>query len=187
VIFRSDESGITDNFQKYLDGASNRAWGRGVGKAFNGGVGEGVKGSSGVSQAIKSTPNSIGYVEWSFAQQDNLAAAQLVTSAGPPPVPLTTQTAAKSIAGVTIKGEGNDLVLDTSTFYMPKETGSYPVMLPTYEIVCSKYPDSEVAPAVKAFLTAALGKGQDGIDSAGYVTVPDAFKAKLTSAAKAIS
>ena len=44
VVFRSDESGTTDNFQKYLDTASNGAWGRGAGKRFNGGVGEGAKG-----------------------------------------------------------------------------------------------------------------------------------------------
>ena len=30
VIFRSDKSGTTANFQKYLDGASNGAWGKGA-------------------------------------------------------------------------------------------------------------------------------------------------------------
>ncbi len=53
---------------------------------------------------------------------------------------------------VKVKGEGNDLVLDTSSFYMPTEPGSYPIMLATYEIVCSKYPEADVATAVKAFL-----------------------------------
>ena len=37
MIFRSDESGTTDNFQKYLDAASDGAWGKGAGKTFNGG------------------------------------------------------------------------------------------------------------------------------------------------------
>jgi phosphate transport system substrate-binding protein len=32
VVFRSDESGTTDNFQKYLDAASNGAWDKGAGK-----------------------------------------------------------------------------------------------------------------------------------------------------------
>ena len=39
VVFRSDQSGTTDNFQQYLDGASDGAWGKGHGKSFNGGVG----------------------------------------------------------------------------------------------------------------------------------------------------
>lgn len=38
VIFRSDKSGTSDNFQKYLDGASNGAWGKGASETFNGGV-----------------------------------------------------------------------------------------------------------------------------------------------------
>src|SRR6185437_10918566 len=63
VVFRSDESGTTDNFQKYLDAASDGAWGKGSGKTFNGGVGEGAKGNEGTSAAIKSTAGSITYNE----------------------------------------------------------------------------------------------------------------------------
>lgn len=36
VVFRGDQSGTTDNFQRYLDAASNGAWGKGAGQAFNG-------------------------------------------------------------------------------------------------------------------------------------------------------
>ena len=53
---------------------------------------------------------------------------------------LTVDSAGKSIAGVEIKGQGNDLVLDTSSIYNPKDAGAYPIVLATYEIVCSKYP-----------------------------------------------
>ena len=86
VIFRSDESGTTDNFQKYLDAASDGAWGKGAGKTFNGGVGEGAKGNEGTSAAIKTTPGSITYNEWSFAKSQGLAVAEIITSAGPDPV-----------------------------------------------------------------------------------------------------
>jgi phosphate transport system substrate-binding protein len=187
VVFRSDESGTTDNFQKYLDAASDGAWGKGAGKSFAGGVGEGAKGNEGTSAAIKNTPGSITYNEWSFAKSQGLSVAKIVTSAGPDPVELTTETAGKAIDGVKIKGEGNDLVLDTSSFYKPTVAGSYPIMLGTYEIVCSKYSDPEVAKAVKAFLTSALGNGQKGLEDNGYIPVPDAFKARLTTAVNAIS
>jgi len=187
VIFRSDESGTTDNFQKYLTAASNGAWEKGAGKTFNGGTGEGAKGNEGTSAAIKSTPGSITYNEWSFAKNQGLSIAQIITSAGPDPVTLSVDSVGKSIAGVKIKGEGNDLVLDTSTFYKPTETGAYPIVLGTYSVVCSKYPDAEVAPAVKAFLSVALGKGQEGLTDNGYIPVPDSFKSKLTAAINAIS
>jgi phosphate transport system substrate-binding protein len=187
VIFRSDESGTTDNFQKYLDAASNGAWGKGAGKSFAGGVGEGAKGNEGTSAAIKSTPGSITYNEWSFAKSQGLSIAKIVTSAGPEPVELSTETAGKAIDSVKFKGEGNDLVLDTASFYMPTEAGSYPIMLATYEIVCSKYPDAEVATAVKAFLHSALGNGQTGLEENGYIPIPDTFKTRLTQAVDAIN
>ena len=187
VIFRSDESGTTDNFQKYLDAASDGAWGKGAGKSFAGGVGEGAKGNEGTSAAIKSTPGSITYNEWSFAKSQDLSIARIVTSAGPEPVELSTETAGKAIDGVKFKGEGNDLVLDTTSFYMPTEAGSYPIMLAAYEIVCSKYPDAEVATAVKAFLHSALGNGQTGLEDNGYIPVPEAFKTRLTEAVDAIN
>ncbi|MFG1796827.1 phosphate ABC transporter substrate-binding protein PstS [Nocardia sp. NPDC049149] len=187
VIFRSDESGTTDNFQLYLDAASDGAWGKGAGKAFQGGIGEGAKGNEGTSAAIKSTKNSITYNEWSFAKAQSLSIAQIVTSASKDPVKLTSESAGKAIDGAKIKGEGNDLVLDTSSFYKPTVAGAYPIILPTYEIVCSKYKDADTAKAVKAFLTSATTNGQKGLDEAGYVPIPDKFKTRLTTAINAIS
>ncbi|WP_280347788.1 phosphate ABC transporter substrate-binding protein PstS [Nocardia neocaledoniensis] len=187
VIFRSDESGTTDNFQLYLDAASDGAWGKGGGKTFNGGVGEGAKGNEGTSAAIKNTKNSITYNEWSFAKAQNLSYAQIVTSADKTPVKLTNESAGKAIDGAKIKGEGNDLVLDVSSFYKPTVAGSYPIIMPTYEIVCSKYADPETGKAVKAFLTSAITNGQNGLDQAGYVPIPEQFKTKLTTAINAIS
>ena len=187
VIYRSDESGTTDNFQKYLDAASDGSWGKGAGKSFAGGVGEGAKGNEGTSAAIKSTPGSITYNEWSFAKSQGLSIAKVITSAGPEPVELSTETAGKAIDGVKFKGEGNDLVLDTASFYKPTEAGSYPIMLAAYEIVCSKYPDAEVATAVKAFMHSALGNGQSGLEDNGYIPVPETFKERLTAAVDAIN
>lgn len=86
-----------------------------------------------------------------------------------------------------IKGEGNDLVLDTTSFYTPSEPGAYPIVLAAYEIVCSEYPDPEVGTAVKAFLQSTIGAGQDGLDENGYIPLPEAFQAKLSEAVNAIS
>lgn len=187
VLFRSDESGTTDNFQKYLDAASQGAWGKGAGKSFAGGVGEGAQGNEGTSAAIKNTPGSITYNEWSYAKNQGLQTADIITSGGPDPVALTTESAAKSIDSVKVKGEGNDLVLDTTSFYTPTDPGTYPIMLATYEIVCSKYPQSDVPPALKKFLTVAINEGQKGLEDNGYIPIPDRFKERLSTAINAIS
>jgi phosphate transport system substrate-binding protein len=187
VVFRSDESGTSDNFQQYLDSASDGAWGKGTGKSFKGGVGEGAKGNDGTSAAIKSTPGSITYNEWSFAQAQKLNMAKIVTSAGPDPVTISADSVGKTIAGAKVKGQGNDLMLDTVSFYKPTQPGSYPIVLATYEVVCSKYPDSQVGTAVKAFLQATIGPGQNGLADNGYIPIPDAFKSRLSTAVNAIS
>ncbi len=187
VLFRSDESGTTDNFQKYLDAASDGAWGKGAGKSFVGGVGEGAQGNEGTSAAIKNTPGSITYNEWSYATSQDLSVVKVITSAGPDPVELSVDSVGKSIEGVKVKGEGNDLVLDTATFYQPTEAGAYPIVLATYQLVCSKYPEADVAPALKKFLTVSINEGQKGLEDNGYVPIPDRFKERLTTAINAIS
>jgi phosphate ABC transporter phosphate-binding protein len=187
VVFRSDESGTTDRFQQYLDAASNGTWGKGAGKTFDGGVGEGAKGNDGTSAAIRATEGSITYNEWSFAQAQHLNMAAIVTSAGSAPVAISTDSVGKTISGARIRGQGNDLVLDTTSFYKPTQPGSYPNVSVTYEIVCSRYPDAQVGTAVKAFLQSTIGAGQNGLADNGYIPIPDAFKSRLSTAVNAIA
>jgi phosphate transport system substrate-binding protein len=186
VIFRSDESGTTDNFQKYLTAASKGAWTKGAGKAFAGGVGEGAKGNEGTSGALKTTKGAITYNEWSFAKKQSLAMAKIVNSAGGDAVELNAQSAAKAVEGATVKGQGNDLVLDLNSIYDTKTQGAYPLVLATYEIVCSKYSDADTAKAVKAFLMVAATDGQSGLEDAGYIPLPKSFQDKLVTAINAI-
>jgi phosphate transport system substrate-binding protein len=102
-------------------------------------------------------------------------------------VAITSDSVGKTIDGATFQGQGNDLVLNTASFYKPTQPGSYPIVLATYEIVCSKYPDSATATAVKAFMQAAIGPGQDGLDQYGSIPLPKPFQSKLASAVSAIS
>jgi phosphate transport system substrate-binding protein len=187
VIFRSDESGTSENFQRYLDTASNNAWGKGAGRKFNGGVGEGAMGNDGTAAAVKRTEGAITYNEWSFSQVEGLGMAKIVTSAGPEPVVLSADSVGKTVGSAFILKQGNDLVLDTISFYRPNEVGAYPIVLATYEIVCSKYPDPQVGIAVKAFLQSTIGAGQNGLADNGYIPVPDSFKPRLSAAVDAIA
>jgi phosphate transport system substrate-binding protein len=113
--------------------------------------------------------------------------AKIITSAGPDPVTISADSVAKTIAKAGIINKGNDLVLDTISFYRPSESGAYPIVLATYEIVCSKYSDAQVGTAVKAFLQSTIGAGQDGLADHGYIPIPDAFKTRLSTAVNAIA
>ncbi|APE18285.1 phosphate ABC transporter substrate-binding protein PstS [Mycolicibacterium pallens] len=183
-IYRSDSSGTTDNFQKYLAAAAPQTWSKGAGKEFQGGAGEGAQKSAGVVQAVQATPGAIGYVEKGFADQAKLTAAQIDTGSGP--VALSDDSAKAAIDSAKFAAEGNDLKLDLNSLYATKAAGAYPLMLATYEIVCSKGYDADTAAAVKSFLTVAANDGQSGLAAAGYVPLPDAFKQRLLTAVNAI-
>ena len=187
VVHRTDQSGTTDNFQQYLQAASGGAWTKGAGKTFVGGVGQGAAGNEGTSSVVKNTEGAITYNELSFAQQQRLFAAQIKTPASPDPVRIGNDTVGKTIAQAKITGQGNDLVLDISSFYNPTQPGIYPIVLATYEIVCSKYPDPEVGKAVRAFLQSTIGPGQAGLADSGYIPLPTAFDSRVSAAVNAIS
>ena len=183
-IYRSDSSGTTDNFQKYLGMAAPQSWTKGAGKEFQGGAGEGAQKSAGVVQAVQSTPGAIGYVEKGFADQAKLTVIQIDNGSGA--VELTDESAKKAIEGAKIAGTGNDLVLDLGSLYGTKEPGAYPLVLATYNIVCSKGYDADTAAAVRSLLTVAANQGQANLAAAGYVPLPDQFKQRLVTAVAAI-
>ena len=187
VNFRSDESGTTENFQKYLVAASNNAYGKPAAQTFNGGVGAGARGSQGVADATKNTPNSITYVEASFAQRGGLGVARIINSGGGQPVELSTQSVGAALDNVQVTGQGNDLKLDLNSLYQTRAPGAYPIALATYTIVCSNYADDQTATAVRAFLQTALSpNAQQALPDAGYVPLPDQFKQRVTTAVNAI-
>ncbi|WP_077087661.1 phosphate ABC transporter substrate-binding protein PstS [Mycobacterium rhizamassiliense] len=183
-IYRVDSSGTTDNLQEYLTVAAPESWTKGVGGEFRGGVGEGAPRSSGVVQAVRTAHGGIGYVEKGFADQAGLPYAQLDSGNGV--VPLTNDTAAKAVASASFVVSGNDLVLDMNSMHAAQRAGTYPLMLATYEIVCSKGYDAQTALAVRSFLTMAATNGQAGLPSVGYVPLPDKVKERLIAAINAM-
>jgi phosphate transport system substrate-binding protein len=183
-IYRADPSGTTDNVQKYLTAAAPQSWTGGVGTEFQGGVGEGAARSAGVVEAVRATPGAIGYVEKAFADQAGVPYAEIDTGNGV--VPLTNDTAGNAIKAATFVATGNDLVVDLNPMYTTKEPGTYPLILATYEIVCSKGYDANTSSAVKSFLTVAANNGQAGLRSAGYVPLPDKVKERLVIAINAM-
>jgi phosphate transport system substrate-binding protein len=185
VFFRSDESGTTDNFTKYLKAASNGAWTDPNAKAWpKSGAGEGREKSAGVAEGVKTTPGGISYVEWSYAKDNKLGIAQIDNGSGA--VELNAGSVGKAVAAATPAGQGNDLQLKLD--YATKEAGAYPIILVTYEIVCSKGLDANLTKGVKAFLTHfASVDVQKSLVDIGYAPLPAAVQANVAKAIAAIA
>jgi phosphate transport system substrate-binding protein len=183
TVHRSDESGTTDNFTKYLSKTAEADWTFSNAKAWKAPGGTGAKGSDGVSAKVKSTPNTIAYVELSFAENSDLQKAKIKNGAGEY-TELTGESAGKTIAGAEIKGSGNDLKM--SIDYATKEAGAYPIVLVTYEITCDK--GSTKAKEIQSFLKyTSSTAGQQALGELGYAPLPEAVRSKVETAVAAIS
>jgi len=183
VFFRSDESGTTENFTKYLKAAAPGDWAGEPAKKWSG-KGEGKEKSAGVANAVKATDGGITYAEWSYAKDNKLGIAQIDNGAGP--VELTGEAVGKAVSAAKQSGKGNNLALKLD--YTTKEAGAYPILLVTYEIVCSKGKDPAKAKLVKAFLKSfAAPQEQTKLQEIGYAPLPAEIQTKVSSAIDALS
>ena len=183
VYFRSDDSGTTENFTRYLKAAAPDAWSYETGKKWTG-KGEGKEKSSGVATAVKGQDGGITYVELSYAKQNTLTMAAIDTGSGP--VVLNAESVGKTVATAKPTGSGNDLALKID--YATQAAGAYPIILVTYEIVCSKYADAAQGSKVKAFLaTFASDAVQGQLEKLGYAPLPTEVATKVQTAVSAIS
>ncbi len=83
VVHRSDGSGTSAIFTHYLAETSADWKGKvGEGKSVSWPAGIGGKGNEGVANYVKQTANSIGYVEFAYAKQNNLIHVMLKNAAG---------------------------------------------------------------------------------------------------------
>ena len=86
AVHRSDGSGTSEIFTNALKSFSTD-WTAGAGSSIEwpvdkAGNGVGGKGNQGVAAAVQNTPNSLGYVELSYAVQNKIAFASLVNLSG---------------------------------------------------------------------------------------------------------
>jgi phosphate transport system substrate-binding protein len=177
TIHRSDSSGTSDNFTKYLTAAAPSDWTFGHDKTWKAPGGDAEKGSDGVAAALAKNDGAIGYVEWSFAQADSLNTAKIGNASGEF-VDLTADAAGKTVADAKVGGaSANDMQLTIN--YNTTASGAYPIVLVTYEIVCEK---GNASPLVKSFLTYTSGTAaQASVTKLGYAPLPEEVRSKVAA------
>lgn len=170
TFHRSDSSGTSFNFTNYLANEAKADWPSAADKDWKASGGQGVKGSAGVAQGVKSTAGGIGYMEQSYAKQAGIPFAK-IGNAGGAFVELSQQNTVNFLAKATASGSGDDLKLNFD--YTNTDANAYPNVLVTYEIACSKGNDAAKLPLIKSFLGyAASDAGQATLPDQGYVQLP---------------
>jgi phosphate transport system substrate-binding protein len=168
-VHRSDASGTTSNFTKWLASAAPGTFTLTAGDTTNWPADElAGNGNPGVASAVKQTSGSIGYVDFSDAKASGLVFASIVNKAGKPVDPSLPGTSA-ALAQTTL---GPDLT------YNPLNAAgdtTYPIATPTWIITAQHYSDANVTKALKAFLTYIYGPGQGLAEGVDFARLPDAY------------
>src|SRR6188474_2450569 len=135
VVHRSDGSGTTFVWTDYLSSASP-AWREqfGKGKSVPWPTGIGAPGNEGVANAIKGSPNTIGYIELAYALTTKMPYAFIQNKAGKFIEPSLDSTKAAVSASVPQLPKGDGSWSSVSMVDAPGDT-SYPIASFTYVLV----------------------------------------------------
>jgi phosphate transport system substrate-binding protein len=167
-VHRSDGSGTTYIWTDFLSKVSEE-WKSKVNKgtSVNWPVGLGGKGSDGVTEQIKQTPNSIGYVELIYAIQNKVPYGAVKNSSG--------NFIKADLASVSeaAAGAAKDMPDDfrVSITNAPGKT-AYPISSFTWLLIPEKFQDANKRDAIKNMLTWALSDGQNFTEALSYAKLP---------------
>ncbi|MFJ3232173.1 phosphate ABC transporter substrate-binding protein PstS [Streptomyces sp. NPDC086787] len=183
AFHRSEDSGTTDNFTKYLLATTPDNWKYSGGKAWQAKGGQAASGSAGVAQGVKQNSGAIGYFELSYAK--DMSTVSIATGASTPVKP-SVESATADIAAAKVVGTGKDLALKLD--YATKADNAYPITLVTYEIICDKGNKSDTLAATKAFLRyIASEDGQKVLSQNDYAPIPADIISKVRTTIEGLS
>ena len=194
TVHRSDGSGTTFIWTSYLSQVSPE-WNQtvGAGKSVQWTVGLGAQGNEGVSNTILSTPNSIGYVELTYALTTDMDYASLMNRAGNFVEPTVNSTLAAVQAAIIMNGTSSSTANSTNASAVSLPGGdqswthvslldapgadSYPIAsfsyLLVYKEMSTNINSMEKAQALAQFVNWAITDGQQFASPLHYVPLPE--------------
>jgi phosphate transport system substrate-binding protein len=190
AVHRSDGSGTTEIFTNALS-AFSTDWKNNVGAGTSvewpvdkAGNGIGGKGSQGVSAAVQNTPDSIGYVELSYAVANNIAFADMINKAG------NKVTASADTLQSAMNDFANSFTAQlTNVIVDGVGANSWPISGYTYLILHTNMTDCGKAQNIVKFFTWALTDPTPAKEAAdlGYAVLPQSVQAQVLAKLNEVS
>ena len=170
VARRSDGSGTTQNFTRYLQLAAPDAWKLDSGSTVEWPADtQAGNGNSGVAQIVKATKGAIGYVDLSDAKASGLTYAAIKNASGAFVAP-TVEAATAAGEGITI---GDDLVFSALD---AKGPAAYPITAQSWCLVYAKPADAAKGAAIKAYFRYMLTDGQKLLPEIDFAPLPKSLQ-----------
>jgi phosphate transport system substrate-binding protein len=187
-VHRSDDSGTTKNFTDYLAKAGNGAWAHDAAETWPIEGGQSGAQTSGVVQTLQSAEGTIAYLD---ASQVPDGFGTVAVGVGDEFVPFSPEAAAAVVDASPATDDATDLRLTIDVARDTKESGTYPIVLVSYEIACSTYENESDAANVKALLSyiaSEEGQQRAGDPSvAGSAPISDTLRKEVTAAIEKIT
>ena len=180
VAHRSDGSGTTEQFTKYLDAAAAGVWKLKSGSTVEWAADtQAGNGNGGVAQLVKSTKGAIGYVDLPDAKASGLKFASVKNQAG--------KFVEPSAASAQAAGDGIT-VNDNLTFDAVNAKGdaTYPITAPSWCMVYTKHADKAKGEALKAYFKFMVTDGQKLIPEIDFAPLSKALQDKALAAVEKI-
>lgn len=177
VVHRSDGSGTTYVFSDYLAKVSDE-WADevGHGTSLSWPTGTGGKGNEGVAGAIRNSPNSIGYIELSYADSVGLPTAAIENQEGEfvePSLEAGTAAAAETVDGLPASHESWSDV----SFTDAPGSGSYPISSFSYYFIYEDLStldvDKETAQRIVDWIGWSVTEGQQYNNDVKNARIPE--------------
>lgn len=167
VVGRSDGSGSTFTLTHYLAGQSADWRAKaGADAQVRWPVGQGVRGSSGMAEALRRTPNALGYLDAVQARQAGLTVVALRNAAGAFVAPSAAAAAEAAQSARWDAARDFDQVLVDSP-----GAGSYPVVATVFGLMRDNLRSGRQQRTL-AFFDWALVEGRLAAEQLGYVPLP---------------
>lgn len=181
VAHRSDGSGTTEQFTKYLTAAAPGVWTLGSGATVSWpSETQAGQGNPGVGQIIKSTDGAIGYVDYSDAKALKLKFASVKNTNGNYVKPSLKATSA-ALAGAQIPDD-----LTYNPLNAPGKD-AYPITAPTWILAYKNQTNKAKGDALKSFLSFIYGDGQKLASGVDYAPLPKNLLDKAKAQLKQVS
>lgn len=182
VVYRSDGSGTTNVFNNYLAKVSPYWTVKGQNMILPEGVGIGAQRNDGVMGQVKQTPNTIGYVELTFAKANNLPSVSIKNAAGnfvEANVDTVTAAAAESVSKTA-----DDLRADITN---AGGANAYPISSYTYILAYKDQKDATKGKLLADFLWWATHDGQSFAKDLHYAPLPAEIVTKVENRLKVMT
>jgi len=168
VAVRSDGSGTTSAFSKYLAKAAPSTFTLTAGDTVQWPSAQAGKGNAGVAQIVSQTDGAVGYVDYSDAVASKLSLASIKNKGGSYVAP-SPESASAALAGATV---GSDLFIDALD-----ATGAdaYPITTGTYVLVSATQKDAATANNLKGWITYLLTDAQGLAADANFAALPSSL------------